>query len=321
MKGKLLLLSLASLFLICWSCNFLETNGPLQEVDAITDRLVIVPDIQYYTNNDSRLKYLTSIVDFINDADNKVSTCIQVGDLTYQNKAEQWRNAEDYFFSKISPNIVSVFCLGNHDYGNNGRSKERRSNIPSSLSPIMDIKAENFEYENYVRFFLIDEMPFAVLVLEFAPRNNALEWANDVIRSNPDVSFIVLTHAFLNNEGKLFDSTDFLCDNEASQKSYYMGGDYINDSKEIFAKIVSNNINVKMVICGHCTSKNYIEHLEVENSFGQHVHCVMVNYQHYKEGGLGYVALLDYVDGLFVLKSYSTFNKKLDHKELRFVIN
>lgn len=318
MKGIHLLFSLA---IVCWSCSPKEDDGPLQEAGTITDRLVIVPDIQYYTNNDSRQKYLTSIVDFINDQDNKISTCIQVGDLTYQNKAEQWRNAEDYFFSKISPNIVSVFCLGNHDYGNNGRSKERLSNIPSSLSPVMDIKAENFEYENYVRFFSIGDMPFAVLVLEFAPRNEALEWADEVISSNPTVNFIVLTHAFLNNEGKLFDSSDPLCDNEYSPKSYHMGGDYINDSKEIFSKIIANNKNVKMVLCGHSVSKNYVEHLEVENSYGQQVHCMMVNYQHYKEGGQGYVGLLDYIDGHFVLKTYSTFNKKLGQKEIRFTLN
>ena len=318
MKGIHLLLGLV---VVCWSCSPLEDNGPLQEEGTIIDRLVIVPDIQYYTNNDSRLKYLTSIVDFINDEDNKISTSIQVGDLTYQNKTEQWRNAEDFFYSKISPNVVSVFCLGNHDYGNNGRSKERHSNIPSSLSPVMDIEAENFEYENYVRFFSIGDMPFAILVLEFAPRNKALEWADEVICSNPAVNFIVLTHAFLNNEGKMFDSSDPLCDNEGSPKSYYMGGDYINDSKEIFSKIIANNNNVKMVLCGHCVSRNYVEHLEVGNNFGQDVHCIMVNYQHYKDGGLGYVGLLDYIDGQFVLKTYSTFNKKLGPKEIRFTLN
>ena len=208
-------------FVVLWSgCQSgkILIDGRIDNEDTILDRIVIVPDIQYYTNNPERLKYLESISSFIKDSDVPVSTCLQVGDITYQNTEEQWENAYSFFFSRIPDNINLIYCLGNHDYGKNGRSVSRKSNIPKVLEPVKDLECDNTVYENYVRFIKVGGKQYAVLVLEFATRNISLEWANRVIRMNPETNIIILTHAFLNNQGLLFDAFDLDCDNSGSPK-------------------------------------------------------------------------------------------------------
>ncbi len=203
-----------------------------------------------------------------------------------------------------------IYCLGNHDYGDNGYSATRTSNIPEKLRQVGDIQMEGCSLDNYVRFVQLDGRSFAVLVLEFAPRNEVLNWANNVIQENCDIPFIILTHAFLNNQGKLFDHKDPYCDNEYSQKSYSMGGDYLNDSREIFDKIIYANTNIKMIICGHCLHRDFIAIEYVPNEKGNEVPCIMVNYQHAADGGNGYIGVLAIKDEKFMLCSYSTSEKK-----------
>lgn len=296
--------------LVLGSCHSLDPDeaGEAINEEEILDRMVIVPDIQYYTNEEGRFKYLASIVDFLSESKVTVSTCLQVGDITYQNTADQWENAYTRFFSRIPDHIASVYCLGNHDYGASGRSGRRVSGIPDYMDPVKDISSDQFAYENYVRFIHFAGKDYAVLVLEFAPRDIALQWADTVIKDNPTTPFIILTHSFLNNDGELFDSQDAKVDDTYSPKSYKMDGEYINDSMEVFNKIAYENPNVKLFVCGHCVPKKYIVHQELKNKAGSKVHCIMVNYQHYREGGRGFVGLLDSWNGKWVLRSYSTYD-------------
>lgn len=292
------------------SCSVFEASKEIPQENTV-ERIIIIPDLQYYTNDEGRYKYLESIIGFLKEeTESKNPICIQVGDLTYQNSLEQWNIVDSLFLSNIPNSMPFVYCLGNHDYGINGRSSERISNIPESLYPVRDIVMTGDVLENYARFFDFAGGKCAVLVLEFAPRDIALDWANDVIRAYHDIPFIILTHAFLNNEGELFDSSNPDCDNTFSQKSYRLGGDCLNDSMEIFNKIIAKNDNVRMVICGHCVSKKYIEYKTIKNAKDEDVHCIMVNYQHFPEGGRGNIGLLDYYKGRFILRPYSTYNKK-----------
>ena len=272
--------------------------------------IVIVPDIQFYTNNEERFEYLAAIVDYCKEKQDSIYFLLQTGDVTNNNQPWQWENSQKLFFSQLPKIFPTIFCLGNHDYGKNGSSKERQSNFPVELTPAMDTVMQNSLWDNYLRYVVIEQKKLAVLSLEFAPRNEVLEWANGVIKANADTPIIILTHAFLNNSGKIFDASDSLCDNKYSQKFYIMGGDYLNDSQEIFDKIIYNNPNVKMVICGHCGTKNYIDCLNKKNVKNENVCCIMVNFQHYSEGGAGNIGLLYYYKGQFHLKSLNTVSRE-----------
>lgn len=301
------------LLFIAISCN--PDLLPKEKLDEL-GRIVIVPDIQYYTNNEDNYKYLDAIVGYCKEKQDKIYCLLQTGDVTNNNQPVQWGNSQKLFFSQLPIVFPTIFCLGNHDYGENGSSKERQSNFPVELTPAMDTVMQNSLWDNYLRYVMIDNTQMAVLSLEFAPRNEVLEWADGVIKANADIPIIILTHAFLNNSGKLFDSSDSQCDNKYSQKYYRMGGDYLNDSQEIFDKIIYNNPNVKMIICGHCVSKNYIDCLEKKNVKNEKVYCIMVNYQHYRNGGDGNIGLLYYHQGQFTLKSFNTASRKFGNIDI-----
>lgn len=280
---------------------------------------MIVPDIQNYTHKEERFKYLNSIVDYYHANKNSLDAILQVGDLTNNNQIWQYENAYNQFFCKFGMTDQLVFCLGNHDYGNNGKSDVRESNIPEYMKPSYDIRMENSQYENYVRYINLGGKKYGILVLEFCTRNETLEWANNVINNAPLTPFIILTHVFLDQNGEMFDSSNPNVVNKgSSQKKYQMGSDYKNDSREIFDKIIYCNPNVKLVVCGHCLTPSYINVNSENNIEGKPVYMIEVNYQHYTEGGLGYIGVLDIKDDTYRIRSYSTYENKYGNSDISF---
>lgn len=299
------------------SCQKEEIRTEEMNSSAI-GRIMIVPDIQHYTDNASNLHYLDAIAEYYVGHSNDFSACIQVGDITNNNVTWQWENAYQHFFSKYPVGNEPYFCLGNHDYGENGKSGTRTSNIPQYMKPIMDFQMGGCDFENYVRYLWIGTTKYAVLDLEFAPRNEALEWANSVVSSDSTTPFIILTHVFLNRYAQMYDATDSNCFSKGSQKSYIMDGDYLNDSKEIFDKFIYNHPNIKLIICGHSLTPNYIDVVDMTNVAGERVYCLMVNYQHYTDGGLGYVGILDFKENGYRIRSFSSTSQTFGTKDIEF---
>ena len=207
-------------FLLIFITSSCEDDDIQKEYPEPKATIMIVPDIQNYTNNEKNLKYLTSIVDYYKTNRKNLDVVLQVGDLTYNNEPWQYENAYKYFISQFDENDQMVYCLGNHDYGSNGSSDKRISNIQDYMLPIYDFKMDGAAYEKYVKYVIIGGVRYGVLVLEFATRNETLEWANQVISKEPDIPYIIMTHAFLNYRGKMFDVTDPTCDNIVSPKNY-----------------------------------------------------------------------------------------------------
>lgn len=305
------------LFLLCMSLfSFCQVNEIIMECpekvgqkpDSST-RIMIVPDIQNYTYLEERLKYLDAITDYYQSNKNDIDLVLQVGDLTYHNYVWQYENAYMHFINKFKQGDQMFFCLGNHDYGTNGTSDVRVSNIPEYMMPSYDLRMEESQWENYVRRVTIGGEEYGVLVLEFCTRNETLEWANTVISSDPQTPYIILLHVFLDQNGVMFDSSNPEVVNKgSSHKDYQMGNEYKNDSREIFDKIIYNNPNVKMVFCGHCLTPSYINVNYETNATGEKVYMIEVNYQHYTDGGQGCVAVLDIVNGKnYRIRSYSTY--------------
>ncbi len=280
--------------------------------------VVIVPDIQYYTNSEERIKYLDAIVDYCKERQDVISFLLQTGDITNNNQLWQWNNSYRHFFSQLPKSFPVISCLGNHDYGENGLSNERQSNVPAELTPDMDAVMPMSKWDNYLRYVTLENKTLAILSLEFAPRNAVLEWADSIIKQNANIPIFILTHAFLNNVGQLYDASNSQNDNLCSQKDYVLGKEYLNDSKEIFDKIIYNNPNVKLIICGHSLSKNYIECLVKKNVNNDNVYCIMVNYQHYKDGGAGNIGLLLHSQGYFKLKTFNVISRTSWGKNIPF---
>ena len=317
LNGLHVLLLVPFFFLIFSGCDVEPTSiadDPSKDVKSI----LIVPDIQNYTDNEQRAFYLDSISDYyIKNISNYVA-CFQLGDLTNNNRVNQYEVAFNHFFGKFPKGKEAYFCLSNHDYGNNGLSDIRQSNIPDFMKPVSDFTMEGCAFENYVRYLDIGEKRYAVMDLEFCPRNETLEWANEVVSSQPTMPYIILTHVFTNKYGQVHDESDPSIYPGGSQKRYAMGDDYHNDSMEIFNKLINNNPNIMLVVCGHTLLLDYIGVTSLKNSLGQDVFIVTVNYQHYSEGGSGIVGVLDFCEGSYRIRNFSTVTKSFGNIDIAF---
>ena len=127
-------------------------------------------------------------------------------------------------------------------------------------------------------FFSAGDLDFMVLSLEFLPRDETLTWANSVIQANPDRRVIVATHKYLNVDGTRATATEY-------------DGIIGNNGNQIFDKLVKNNENVFMVVCGHVGP----EALNVAfNTAGKPVYEILSDYQTLTNGGNGWLRTLQF---------------------------
>ena len=252
--------------------------------------IIVVPDIQNYTTSPGS-DCLESIVDFINYNRYNISMCLQTGDLTNNNASDQWNNVLNEYVYRLDPGIPHCECLGNHDYGQNGLTNERVSNIPWDISEDSEISYGEYN-ENYVHFFQCNNEKYGVLVLEFAVRQSTLEWAQGILEQYPETKFILLTHAFLNAEGNTYSNSTIMKDYD-HPKLYGIASSETADSDQIFSSLCNFYSNVRYIICGHSLPKDGFCVKTQISAYGDEVKLILINFQHFANGGDGNIAILN----------------------------
>lgn len=119
---------------------------------------------------------------------------------------------------------------------------------------------------------------FLVLSLEFAPRDEALQWAAEVCQKFPAHNIIVATHSYLNLQGRTTGQAKV--DSTA------------NSGQQMWEKLVSKQPNVFMVACGHVGGVNL---LVSKNEAGGQVIEILTDYQNLDRGGLGWLRTMKFV--------------------------
>jgi hypothetical protein len=91
------------------------------------------------------------------------------------------------------------------------------------------------------------EYNFLIMNLEIAPRSSVLNWADNIIAQNSSRKVILVTHDYLDKNGKRLDDL----------KSFEMDGKDNNgklkgnNAETVFKKLVKKNSNIILVLCGH----------------------------------------------------------------------
>lgn len=182
----------------CVSCS--EADYSVVDIAAKYDEninkessyFVVFGDIQNYTKDAHMLEYYIRSCSWIReqiDAYIDVSTVLQVGDITDNNKPFEWE-----YFRQTSVTISSItpyfVCTGNHDYEWHSSSKihDRSSSLINDYShfPLADRKIVQYYVEddlsNYVAL-LNENHNLYLMALEFGPREEVIEWALKITRS------------------------------------------------------------------------------------------------------------------------------------------
>jgi len=103
--------------------------------------------------------------------------------------------------------------------------------------------------------FEVGTQKYLLLLLDDKPTDAVVEWANEVISSNPDYRVIINTHTYMGHTGELIDSTK-------DEWLYCTGNQNIangddaelnkrNDGQELWDNLVSKHENIMLVLCGH----------------------------------------------------------------------
>ena len=145
--------------------------------------------------------------------------------------------------------------------------------------------------DNNYCFFEACGMKFMVINLEFAPRDEALEWAAGVAKRHPEHHVIVATHCYMRPNGR-----DTGC-----ATSYRVAG---NSGEQMWQKLIRKQPNIFLVVSGHVLGVG----LQTStNDAGGKVLEMLTDYQGLPNGGDGWLRSLQFVpaENKIHVKTYS----------------
>lgn len=319
MKQKIIsLLFLTTAFIVATAQNFPVYKERARLENKKSFSMILLPDPQSYVKFDANqpiFEFLTAWT--INNKDSlNIKAVLCTGDLVEQNELpiadgengnqtsrEQWESASRSF-ERLDDKIPYVICTGNHDYGYQ-KSENRMTNFPKYFYPernscwknslvamgnnengipTLENAAYEFEHEAWGKLLIVS--------LEFAPRDEAINWVKQLIEKPryKQHKVILLTHSFLDYQGKRFTTEAY----KVTPANY---------AEAIWQKLVYPSHNICMVICGHeCIISDYKHQVSFrtdKNSQGKKIPQMMFNAQTadkewHGNGGDGWIRIMEF---------------------------
>jgi 3',5'-cyclic AMP phosphodiesterase CpdA len=272
--------------------------------------LIALPDTQYYSSNypqifDAQTNWIVSQVVALN-----IRYVVHEGDIVDNSLDSQWTNAS-HSLHLLDLKVPYALAIGNHDYPGGGGAVSRDTTLFDKYFSLSSLDSPSFKgiYEpgsasNSYHLFEVDGQSWLIVSLEFGPRDAVLSWADRILKANPSANAIVLTHAYLYADGTRFDHltrTDQAFNPHTYGVEALAGG--VNDGEEIWQKLIVNNANVRIVLCGHVHAES---HLTSTRAAGPPVHQILADYQDDGQGGDGYLRIMTFQpNGAINVSSYS----------------
>jgi hypothetical protein len=270
--------------------NLLGATATAQSVAPETTNevftLVLLPDTQFYSE-----KYPETFVAqtmWIRErarVDN-LKFVIGLGDIVQNAHVErEWQNAHEA--ARILDGVVPYSTVpGNHDLVTKDNVLTRDSTLYNKYFGVARFEREpwygsHFDTTNDNNYchFRAAGRSFLVISLEYAPRDEVLEWAAETCRRFPNHNVIVATHSYLNLKGRVAGSVK-------------VAGSTANSGEEMWQKLVRRQPNIFLVVCGHVGGVNV---LFSQNDAGAQVIEILTDYQNLAGGGEGWLRTMKFV--------------------------
>jgi hypothetical protein len=338
-RGLFILLSIA---IVLGTVRYVNAESSIiNKLSPDSFAVVILPDTQYYSKRypDTYYKQARWIVD--NQSTLNIKFAIHLGDITDDNWREQWEVADKAHRILDKANVPYSMTHGTHDMSQTSTGVLRDTSTYNKYFGPARFKGKKWygghmgaTNDNNYTFFEAAGLKFLVVSLEYAPRDEALAWANELIEQYEDRRVIVVTH----------------CYQEMSKVGETGGGGHLNNcatefnlegngGDTVWEKLISKRKNIFMVLSGHV---NDVEHEIRTGDSGCEVHEILTDYQaemseiHKKKGktkmeksGNGWLRILQFdpkenkihvssfsVDGMkrfYETERYNTDPAHLDH--------
>ena len=261
--------------------------------------VVLLPDTQFYSEKfPDNYVAQTMWIRQQREKDN-IKFVIHLGDIVQTSTKEpEWENANRAM--EILDGVVPYSMVpGNHDMV----VKSRDSSLYNKYFSPARYKDRKWygghmgeTNDNNYCVFEAAGMKFMVISLEFAPRDETLEWAADVAKKHPDHRVIVATHCYMRPKGR-----DTGC---AAQ--YKLEG---NSGEQMWQKLIRKHPNIFLVVSGHVLGVGL---QESTNDAGGNVIEMLTDYQGLPNGGDGWLRALEFVpaENKIHVKTYSPVLKE-----------
>lgn len=269
--------------------------------------IAVLPDTQNYAKSHQTIyiRHVHWIAE--NAADKNILLMLHLGDITNDNTPLQWQRSVEALtlLDGVMPYMLSQ---GNHDmteYGG-GQAATRTGTLMNEYFPVENLPwvegtfPEGRIENNYATFDLQGDK-YLIISLEFGPRDEALDWANEVAAAHPDHKIIMITHAYTARHGGR--------SNHATGYPIATNPDTtVNGGDAMFVKFLSQHENVFMTLSGHHDAHNAITRSVSRGRHGNVIYDIMSNYQFDVNGGNGFFPLFEFrTDGTIEVRSYSPY--------------
>ena len=315
-------------FIFSISCAEHDKNLHSYSIDSVINSsdeyIAVFGDVQKYTYSEWTIKPFLRTLTWINTQNNfynNFACVMEVGDVTNDNIEEEWKIYDDAIKQELSCNIPVFSCTGNHDYtwGDNKRINDRKSSfINQYLSHYFPDSLVKARFEPNRVDNIIVKIPFKhrqidLIILEYAPRKEAVEWVAELVKNHPDQKYILMTHEMLTSDGEIASEA-------YAWSSFYSTNSTWSSPKFIIENILKPCPNVVATICGH--NGHAILNDSQLNVDGRNIPIILFNLQYQKDGGDSQVLLLRFPENenLFECITYHTDSRTILETNLSYRI-
>ncbi|MGC2694721.1 MAG: carboxypeptidase regulatory-like domain-containing protein [Candidatus Angelobacter sp.] len=256
--------------------------------------IVALPDTQFYSSLNPQIFAAQTQWIANHVQDENIKLVAGLGDIVDGGgMPAQWQNA-DAAVRLLDGHVPYMMAIGNHDYDQNnpaGRTASTK-NFNSFFGPARYAGASWYRgsfpagsNENFYGVINVNGRNYLILVLEFAPRDAALAWADGIVKANQDKDVIVVTHMYTYSDNTRISQCDL-----NSAASFGVGQD--NNGEDMWWKLVRKYPNIHLVLSGHVVQGDGTGRRMDLGANGNLVNQILADYQSDPLGGGGYLRLL-----------------------------
>ena len=304
-----------------------STSGPGLDAGAPPNpTIVVLPDTQFYAAAYPEIFHAQTQWILDHRASSNLVAVLHEGDVVDNSGSlDEWQVASDAL-AKLDGVIPYLILAGNHDesLARQGYMDQYFPATRFEPYPWFGGTFEAGKSENGYAIVRIGDTPWLLLALEFGPRNAVVTWADGILKSNAEKPAILVTHAYLYNDGTRYDNSKVPPQSFDPHDYNYTPLEGVNDGEELWQQLVLPNENVKLVVSGHCLGdpanlKGAAARLSSVRPSGSSVHQILANYQTCADmscpempqikGGNGYLRLIEFdkVQQVLHVHTYSPY--------------
>ncbi|RDJ20622.1 hypothetical protein DWF00_04925, partial [Bosea caraganae] len=273
--------------------------------------IAALPDTQNYTSNAALNHIFGDMTQWLADnADSlNIDFVIGLGDVTDNNNAAQWQIASAALH-QLDGKIPYSILPGNHDQASGGSAANHTTTFldslfspdaqaatnPDTFGGVYDAEPERAA-NSFHTFTAPDGTKWLVLSLEFAPRDDVLRWAGDVLDGHLDHRVIIASHTLTTYAGRSDPMASTIGAAPVTDYGVANSAEGANDGETVYRELTSKYPNIVMTLSGHVLGDSAETNVSY-SQFGNTVLEMMADYQNgsttelVTKGGEGAIRLL-----------------------------